>query len=182
MTDEARAREVEVRDLGAGWERESWCASYAAWGSADAGIHPAGYEGNGARVGVSRGSWNWLRDGAGEHVPPVRLPRAGSDCWGWGAAWVHGLGAGADHRFGRLPGVLPGARRSGRRGEGGGAARWGPWVGGLHRRPGAPPSLPPPPPLPVPLSPGLAGAAGEAWLPHRPGLRPVHPLPPRSGL
>ena len=85
---------------------------------ADAGLHPAGDQGDGAGAGLRRGRRARLPADPRQHLPPVRLARAGADRQGRRAARVHGLGAGADHRLGRLPGLLARPRRGRRRGQG----------------------------------------------------------------
>ena len=131
MRDEPE--QAEIRDRGARRRRPGGRAPHAARSGADAGLHPAGDQGDGARARVSRGRRARLRADPRQHLPPVRLAGARADRRRRRPARVHGLGAGADHRLRRLSGLLAGPRRRRQRGQGQGAARGRPRLGGLDR-------------------------------------------------
>ena len=98
-------------------------------------------------------------------------------------ARVHGLGAGADHRLRRLPGLLARPRRRRQRGQGqrrGAAASHGSVVEIAEEGVALP--LLPRRRRAVHLARGLDGGAGGARLRHRPRLRRVHALPRRPRL
>ena len=145
----------------------------------DAGLHPAGDEGDGARAGIGGGRRARLRADPRQHLPPVRLAGAGADRRRRRAARLHGLGAGADHRLGRLPGLLARPRRRRRRGQGQRPAGRRARLGGLDRRGGGALPLLPRRRRAVHLARGLDAGAGGARLRHRPRLRRVHALPRR---
>ena len=143
------------------WRRRARCA-----GSTSAEVAELGYElilGNTYHLFVSPGP---------ERIAARRR-----------AARVHGLGAGADHRLGRLPGLLARPRRRRQRGQGQRPLRRRPRLGGRDQRGGRPASaryrdgseL-------LHLARGLDGGAGGARLRHRPRLRRVHALPRRPRL
>ena len=98
------------------------------------------------------------------------------------AARLHGLGAGADHRLRRLPGLLAGPRRRCQRGQGQRPPGWRPGLGGLDRGGGGALPLLPRRSRALHLARGLDAGAGGARLRHRPGLRRVHALPRRPRL
>ena len=128
----------------------------------------------------ARGRRARLRADPRQHLPPVRLAGAGADRRRRRPARVHGLGAGADHRLRRLPGLLARPRRRRQRGQ------------GQRPRPAAstaPRSRSTEEGVALPLLPrrlravhlarGLDAGPGGARLRHRPRLRRVHALPRR---
>ena len=102
---------TEVRDRRPGRRGPRRRPAHRPRADRDAGLHPAGDQGDGARARVARGRGARLRADPRQHLPPVRLAGAGADRRRRRPARVHGLGAGADHRLRRLPGLLARPRR-----------------------------------------------------------------------
>ncbi len=123
-----------------------------------------------------------LRDGAGEHLPPLPAPGGRAHRRAGRTASLHGLEGGDHHRLGRLPGVLDGPRHGRGRDQGPPGRRR------EHRRDrghrggrGALPLLPRR--LRALPQPGdLDGGAGRPARRSRARLRRVHPLSRRPRL
>ena len=141
-----------------------------------AGLRAPRHQGGGPDARALRGRRARLRDGAGQHVPPLPLARPRPGAAAGRPAPLHALAAAGDHRLGRLPGLLHGPRHGGRRDQGPRdrrARRGDPADRGggralplLRRRLD---------PLHGPRD--LDGGPGRAGLGHRARLRRVHAVP-----